>query len=609
MVSRKSKRGRSKPVNRRHGAVFHPSGFSRVGLIIFPLVLLLIFGLIAFGLYFFANRRISDFRSRAATHRPDFSLIMTMTLNPSTMQVKVRDAKVVKSGYVPPRQSTDIPRDSYYGKSYEYVLSEKLAFLEVDSRKVVFSQFMMDPPPLPGETATEPVKLAEPEAYVTIAYMPGAAFWLTGLDSGKSVRLPDDKIDRAYKTAEPAGPESEVKTIFDPLKSDTESDSVLGATTTDGFVDILFLSSAYSDFNVFSSDVQAMSSKLLATNPFSVKSSQIRLKQLNNSADLGCYYDGRCILCNTSAVLAAAAATSYDTVMVVHNNNTYGGCAYLGGYAMTYRNVNEYAKEVMVHELGHSFGILWDEYSYGYTGTPPSNAPNCDAAACAKWSGIAGTACSAPCTYTNAYAPATDCIMRTLWAPVWRFDPVCVNQLSGRIDTVAGAAQPGITPTPTPVVTPTPTPYRTPTPTPPPATPTSNPFVSPTRTPTPTVAPPYVPNCWNVTGPASATVRTKVSYTAQFESEKGSLAGEIFYDSGNRRLTRIKYQPIKTNTGSLTAVWNPPAAGSYQVCCRAWYDGISSCLPSQYVTRAGQYACAGPASCMTVTVNTPTPTP
>jgi hypothetical protein len=62
----------------------------------------------------------------------------------------------------------------------------------------------------------------------------------------------------------------------------------------------------------------------------------------------------------------------YDIVMMIVNDTEYGGS---GGFpAITSINTN--APEIVVHELGHSFAGLGDEYSDPYPGYPDIEEPN-----------------------------------------------------------------------------------------------------------------------------------------------------------------------------------------------------------------------------------------
>jgi len=72
------------------------------------------------------------------------------------------------------------------------------------------------------------------------------------------------------------------------------------------------------------------------------------------------------LLCvNSSKVLAVTAklAPQFDQVIVIVNSSTYGGA---GGQVATF-SLAQSAAQIAIHELGHSFAGLADEYDYGAT--------------------------------------------------------------------------------------------------------------------------------------------------------------------------------------------------------------------------------------------------
>lgn len=74
------------------------------------------------------------------------------------------------------------------------------------------------------------------------------------------------------------------------------------------------------------------------------------------------------LLCiNSSKVLAVTAklVPQFDQVIVIVNSRTYGG---VGGQVATF-SLADAAMDIAVHELGHSFAGLADEYSYGDSST------------------------------------------------------------------------------------------------------------------------------------------------------------------------------------------------------------------------------------------------
>jgi hypothetical protein len=82
----------------------------------------------------------------------------------------------------------------------------------------------------------------------------------------------------------------------------------------------------------------------------------------------------RCVTANTSKVNAAlttagVVGNARDTVLVIVNDTEYGGC----GGAIAVSSIHPSAVEIILHELGHSFALLADEYG----GPPP---PTCNPA-------------------------------------------------------------------------------------------------------------------------------------------------------------------------------------------------------------------------------------
>ena len=72
------------------------------------------------------------------------------------------------------------------------------------------------------------------------------------------------------------------------------------------------------------------------------------------------------------AIEAASNAPETDQILALANSTTYGGAGYASADLGTVAGNNGSALEVAIHEFGHSFANLADEYSYGgpetYTG-------------------------------------------------------------------------------------------------------------------------------------------------------------------------------------------------------------------------------------------------
>jgi hypothetical protein len=148
----------------------------------------------------------------------------------------------------------------------------------------------------------------------------------------------------------------------------------------------------------------------------------------------------------------------WDQIFILVNSTTYGG----SGGAIAVASVNSLSSEVILHEFGHSFAGLADEYTTPYPGYPPGDAePNVDydyAGSGLKWlnwvepttplptpdnsqyNDVVGTFQGARYLTTGIYRPMRNCLMRTLNVP---FDPVCkeahmlaYTSLVGLVDSV-----------------------------------------------------------------------------------------------------------------------------------------------------------------------------
>lgn len=182
-------------------------------------------------------------------------------------------------------------------------------------------------------------------------------------------------------------------------------------------------------------------------------------------------------LTNLVRVGDVLAGVDWEHLIVLANSDTYGGAGVYNSYEITAAR-NQYAPEVLVHEFGHSFGGLGDEYFYDdqytqyyYPDLEPWN-PNlttlhtfftahqhkpADALwGSLKWADMLNTAEKIPTNsqlgqsiseddtetlglfegggYTShgVYRPAYNCRMRTNAVP--RFCPVCRRALQKMID-------------------------------------------------------------------------------------------------------------------------------------------------------------------------------
>lgn len=129
----------------------------------------------------------------------------------------------------------------------------------------------------------------------------------------------------------------------------------------------------------------------------------------------------RCLYIGDTALALADAALAPATegrVLVLVNSTRYGGCA--GTFAVSYNGT--LMSSVQTHELGHSLGLLADEYDYPndtYTGAEPAQANVTISPVGNKWSHWWGSDSISAFEGARYYLhgiwrPRADCLMRSL---------------------------------------------------------------------------------------------------------------------------------------------------------------------------------------------------
>ena len=229
-------------------------------------------------------------------------------------------------------------------------------------------------------------------------------------------------------------------------------------------LNLVMLSEGYTNAeltaNKFKNDATTISNALLNTEPFksyrpffnvygiSVASAQSGADQgsaggLRNTYFNASFYDpplDRLLVIDSTGYSRANSLLNtfvpeYDIVLVIVNDSKYGGSG--GSYAVTSTNAS--AAQIAIHEIGHSFGGLGDEYDY--PGSSPSETPNTTqqtSRALIKWnhwinastpvptpetstygSGRVGLFQGAAYSPTGWYRPTLDSMMQTLGEPFY----------------------------------------------------------------------------------------------------------------------------------------------------------------------------------------------
>jgi len=270
----------------------------------------------------------------------------------------------------------------------------------------------MLPPGDPGDNVPSVVPIDNPRVSLVIPYFPKA----------DSIHV----FDGSEKTASPS------KSIQDAELEDNLNylTPPIPVPSQPGMFNVVIIASGYNSSNItnFQSKAESIKNTLLNTEPFKTYASQINVNIYNNSADLGCYTGcfniDRLLCCNRSSVVSAAAASGYyyDEIIVIHNTSVYAGGGYrenLDAYKINSYNTycavyDGYYSDVMaLHEFGHSFGNLCDEYSYGSEGYSYNDCVNCRSN-CNDWSNTGSTECQQGCDAETSYYRPEDSIMLTL---------------------------------------------------------------------------------------------------------------------------------------------------------------------------------------------------
>ena len=149
----------------------------------------------------------------------------------------------------------------------------------------------------------------------------------------------------------------------------------------------------------------------------------------------------------------------YDIVLVIVNDSKYGGSG--GAYAVTSTNAS--AAEIAIHEIGHSFAGLGDEYDYA--GSTPSEDPNTTQEtrrAFIKWNhwinastpiatpeigaygnGLVGLFEGAAYNTTGWYRPTLDSKMNSLGVPFYAVnEEAIVLSIYNRVGPITGTTPP-----------------------------------------------------------------------------------------------------------------------------------------------------------------------
>lgn len=217
-------------------------------------------------------------------------------------------------------------------------------------------------------------------------------------------------------------------------------------------LDVTFVGDNYAaaDLAMFHQDIDRAVAHLLTYEPYASRASQVLFHSVDNTdTDLGCVHSAtmdRLITCNNSTVASVVntAGAPYDKIIVLVKDSSYGGSG--GSIAVSYNGSS--APQVVVHEFGHTFGSLLDEYNlYTTNGTLDNQAyVNCYAGIppASTWDGLVSLSEYATgCKYPNWSRSSPCSIMLSLSCQY--FNAVSESQLNTKLDLYAGTPSPSLT--------------------------------------------------------------------------------------------------------------------------------------------------------------------
>ncbi len=354
--------------------------------------------------------------------------IIMLELNYDTGSFSVLD-KYKKSGFAPDRRIQ--PEEGYKAK----VVSETEKTLYAFTFDVP-NILQYDIPGVDGILSGGFIELDETDFTLVTPYFENVA-WV-------NIYYPDDTLALSVN----------VSSLSDKGGSNCQALRNSGPSTTS--FDIVFVGDNYTaaQLTKFSADVATHEATLMAFQPFINRSSNINIHWVNESRNLGCSYNfggvSRLITCNNTAVLFTATQCPVDEIIVLVNSNNYGGSGTratggLTSFAISYSDddtscsSNCSGDRVTVHEFGHSFGNLHDEYTdnqvYGNSGGATPDGPNCDNnVGCPRFTSISGSVCNLGCSYNDWYRgdDTGGDLMRNL--TFLYFGPVCINGLNNLLN-------------------------------------------------------------------------------------------------------------------------------------------------------------------------------
>lgn len=224
------------------------------------------------------------------------------------------------------------------------------------------------------------------------------------------------------------GTKAQIST-FKPAEKEIDCVSVLYNSNPNNSIDIVFVGDGYTKWDSFVTDVNDNIQMFLTTEPFKSNKDKLNFYRVDKLDEINCEV-GSWIKCDEFEVKKVASYCPNDYIMVLVDRNKVKDLLnpVRSSAVSNMEKINTADnKLVVLHEFGHIFGGLADEYVddkyYGSINFNPNDYPNCDLPPqCNEWHGINGTGCFAGCSLGRYSRPTENSLMRSL--SIEKFGPL-----------------------------------------------------------------------------------------------------------------------------------------------------------------------------------------
>ena len=131
-------------------------------------------------------------------------------------------------------------------------------------------------------------------------------------------------------------------------------------------LDLLFIGEGYTDDSEFKKSAEYYANTILNDEFFSKYKDRINIYAVNSPINMGCASKG-CPFCDSDKLKSITSFFPYDQIIVLVNKEyiSVEGCSDFNRGTFIYAK-NKNSPMVLLHEFGHSFGNLLDEYSSSF---------------------------------------------------------------------------------------------------------------------------------------------------------------------------------------------------------------------------------------------------